>query len=170
VGVLRVFVGILFLLLTGVMPATPHLHVEYSAPEELEVKILEKLFLDLLKKEKVKVFVVGDRGERYRRNVKKFAKKLSIVSSCKEADITLIAGFVERIPKDCLKGLLFSTKKEHIFKFKNCLGALYWKKGRPNLVLIREKLEKHGIELPSEYERFIESEVRVKELKRETRV
>lgn len=169
-GILRALIGVLFFLLTAVLPATSHLHVEYSVPEELEVKILQKLFLDILKKKEVRVFLVGDKRERYRKNIERFAKKLKVVDSCKDADITLIAGFVDKFPRDCLEGLLFSTKRENLFKFRNCLGAFYWKKGRPNLVLIRERLEKHRIELPSEYDRFIESEVKVEELRRGMRV
>jgi len=36
------------------------------------------------------------------------------------------------------------------------VGGFYWQKGRPNLIFAKKKLEKEGIELPSNLRKYIE--------------
>ncbi|RLJ70864.1 hypothetical protein BCF55_1149 [Hydrogenivirga caldilitoris] len=153
--------SVFLLLVFGVCPVFADVGLRSANPEELEVKILEKLFKDMLQRKEVNVLVLGDRKESYERNIREYSDKLRTVESCKEANILLIAGDTKSIPEECLNKPIFSTKKENINLFKNCLGAFYWKKGRPNIILIKERLEERGIRLPSEYERFIEPEDRV---------
>ncbi len=169
-GILKNLLSFLTLILLTFVPAHPQIDVSYSKPEELEVKILEKLFQDILGKERVRVFVIGDKKEHYRRGIEDYSDNLHLVTNCGGADIVLLAGQISSIPEDCLKKPLFSTRRENISKFRGCLGAFYWKKGRPNIVLIKERLEERGIKMPKEYRRYIESEGRATELRRGFRI
>ncbi|WP_457600641.1 hypothetical protein [Hydrogenivirga sp.] len=142
-----------------------------SGPQELEVRIIEKLFQDLLGKDEVKVFVVGDKRERYVNNIRKFSHELKVSPSCDDADIVLIAGsYREGVSARCKNKPFFSTRREHAFSIRNCLGAFYWKKGRPNILLIKERLEERGIKLPPEYKKFIESIKESKAVKRGVKI
>lgn len=62
----------------------------------------------------------------------------------------------------------FTNKNEIIFvdnyhAFKNykdiAIGGFYWKKGRPNLVFIKENLQKHDIKLPAKMKKYIYSDL-----------
>ena len=137
------------------------LFVVSSGPQELEAKILEKLFTDMVRSERVMVFILGEKREYYKKNLKRYAERIVIVSSCEKAEIVFVAGELGELPEDCRKKTLFSTKREHLFRWYNCVGAFYWKKGRPNLLLIEERLRDMNIELPRDYRKFIEPQKRV---------
>jgi hypothetical protein len=126
--------------------------------KELEVKILEKVFGDLLKKKRIRVYVLGSGKEEFLNSLKKFSEKIRSVSSCESSDIVFIAGhYSGKIPKNCRGRMVFGSRREIIFRYPDSVGSFYWKKGRPNLTLIRERLKKRNIKLPPDYNRFIES-------------
>ncbi len=126
-------------------------------PGELEVKILERVFGDLTGKRRVKIFIVGSERDRFVKNIERFSVKIRTVDSCKDADLVFIAGKGKEFPEGCRGRLTFSTSREDILLVEECVGAFYWKKGRPHILLIKEKLQERGISLPDEYKRFIES-------------
>jgi hypothetical protein len=41
--------------------------------------------------------------------------------------------------------------------YPSAVGAYFWQKGRPNIVMIRPRLRRAGIHLSGEFERYIES-------------
>ncbi|MBX0311666.1 MAG: hypothetical protein JHC31_07790 [Sulfurihydrogenibium sp.] len=45
-----------------------------------------------------------------------------------------------------------------IKRIKNAVGALYWRKGRPQLIFIKSRLDRFRIQLPSEYRRYLVDE------------
>ncbi|NPA52853.1 MAG: hypothetical protein GXO22_08155 [Aquificae bacterium] len=123
---------------------------------KIEVKILEKISVDIVKKNPVKVYVIG-----YNKNyLKKYAKKLLVVENCNEADIIIAKENNEQLKNTCKKkipgiALNYLLLKEN----PNFIGALFWYKGRPNLVFISFRLEKFKIKLPKSYGRYIEEKI-----------
>jgi small-conductance mechanosensitive channel len=155
VGVLRKILALLLLSLS--LGHALWIDRSSSDPDRLEVRILEKLFSDILQLRKVRIYVMGENKRKYVDKILRHSEKLSVVGRCEKADLVFIAGSLrDAIPEDCLGKVFFSTRKEHILKLKDCIGAFFWKKGRPNILLIRERLEEKGIEVPYEYIRFIE--------------
>ncbi len=127
-------------------------------PEEiqLEVKILEKISIDISKKDKVNVFVLGYNPKYLR----KYSKVFKIVQDCSIADIIIAKENDDNILAQCprnVPGIALNyalLKEDEIF-----IGALFWYKGRPNLVFIKSRLEKFRINLPKSYSKFIEERI-----------
>ena len=148
----KVLLGLLVALLAFGAP------VGGKSPEELEARILEKIFTDLLGKEKVRVLILGDKERTVSKRLRRFSEKIDQVGSCEDADLVLLAGRLKGgLPEVCGDKPLFSLRREDVFKFESCVGAFYWKKGRPNILLIRERLEERKLYLPPEYNRYMES-------------
>ncbi len=126
--------------------------------KELEIRILEKVFQDLTGKKNIKVFVIGPEGQDFAENIKKFSKKLKKVKACGGSDIVYVAGrYTKKLPPECRGMMVFGSRREVLFRYSNAVGSFYWKKGRPNLTLIRERLKRMRIRLSPDYNRFIES-------------
>lgn len=116
-----------------------------ESPEYIEVKLIEKIFMDISKSSTIKVCTIGYE------NLSNIPTRL-VVTTCNNADFIIISKdyYTININKPAI--LLNSSD---IKKYKNVIGALYWKKGRPQLIFIKERLELYNIKLPKEYERFL---------------
>jgi len=125
-------------------------------PARLEVKIIERILTDLIRKERVNVVLLGEGKEEAEEKIRRFSDKLRLVRECGEADVLLLTGRV-RLEGECRIKPAFSLDRRLLMRWENCIGAFYWKKGRPNIIFLRERLKKLRIDLPSEYDRFIES-------------
>ena len=74
------------------------------------------------------------------------------ITNCKKANILLIKDVEEKLkfekPALALDYLSFKN-------CENCIGAFYWRKGRPQIILIRERLKKFNIKVKGELRRYI---------------
>ncbi|WP_457639968.1 hypothetical protein [Persephonella sp.] len=124
----------------------------------IEMKIIEKLVRDITGRSSAEVYIAGKDRELF--EALKKSKIIKITDRPKKAEFIII--------------LTGNTDKQYsrpsfalgYLAFKNCrwcIGGLYWRKGRPQLILVKEKLEKFGIKLPEEYRFYI---IREKELTR----
>ncbi|ACO04327.1 MAG TPA: hypothetical protein DEP48_06620 [Persephonella sp.] len=116
--------------------------------KELEVKILEKISTDIVGKDYIKVYLIGYPRDK----VLKYGRRLLITHSCYSADI-IIAKEKKKIP--CKGKIILTTNYYLLLEYPDAIGAFYWKKGRPHIVFLKERLEEKGITLPYEYEKFI---------------
>ena len=78
---------------------------------------------------------------------------VQIVKNMDNADIFIVQK-EKNIPND---KLIFATNYL-ILKYykKEAIGGFYWKKGRPNILLLRENLSKHHLRLSASFDDFIE--------------
>ena len=118
---------------------------------KVEAKILSEM-AHILVKESKKIKVITSPDLKY---IIKYSKILSQVNSCKKAQI-LITGN-EELLKYCNKPAIV-TRYYLLRKYKNAIGAIYWKKGRPNVVFIEDRLEIFKIKLPDRYKKYLERE------------
>lgn len=125
-------------------------------PAKLEIQIIEKILTDMMGREDVRVVLLGRGSEGAEEKIYKYSKRLIIVRNCAEADVLLLTGAVE-LEGECRVKPAFSLDRKSLKNLDNCVGAFYWKKGRPNIIFLRERLIRLKINLPSEYNRFIES-------------
>ncbi len=150
--------GLLTLLLAIAVGFSEIIVREFSDERELEIKILEKIFTDITRKKSVRVIILGNKSDYFSEGIRRYAERLKEAKSCDKADIVFLAGVYRgKLPKGCGGKILFSSRKKDILLRENCVGAFYWKKGRPNILFIRERLLRKRIKLPPEYNRFIES-------------
>ncbi len=132
-------------------------HFEFRSPEELQVRIFEKIFTDMFRKRTVNVFLISMRKRELSELFRRFSKRIRVVQNCMEADIVLVTSRNSFIPMECSEKIIFSLYRDDIFRIDRCVGAFYWRKGRPHIVFVKEKLQSFNIVLPPEYEKFIES-------------
>ena len=118
---------------------------------KVEAKILSEMAHILAKKSK-KVKVATSPDLKY---IIKYSKILYQVNNCKKAQI-LITGD-EKLLKRCNKPAIV-TRYYLLKKYKNAIGAIYWKKGRPNVVFVKDRLEMFKIRLPDRYRKYLERE------------
>jgi hypothetical protein len=53
---------------------------------------------------------------------------------------------------------------ETLKKNRDSIGAIYIKKGRTQIIFVKERLEAKGLKLPKEYDRYIIKECYIKEV------
>ncbi|WP_456463829.1 hypothetical protein [Persephonella sp.] len=120
--------------------------------KEIESTIISRISTTLTGKHyKIKAFATDNM-----KYIFKYSKILIPSYECDEADVVIAGDLLKN--KDCEKKVMIVTKYYLIRKYQNAVAAFYWYKGRPNIVFIKERLEKFGIKLPTEYEKYIDSE------------
>ncbi len=97
-----------------------------------------------------------------------YAKNMLLTNTVKSADVILVtdARMLERVLKQKASGshtdkkmILFATNYRLLKASKEVVGAFYWKKGRTQLLFVKDRLKAHGIVLSDEYKRFIVDEL-----------
>ncbi len=123
----------------------------YAGDKKMEAKIIEKICTFMMDKRKIHIFVTDEI-----KDVFKNSNHIRLADNCEKADIIILT---KKFPLEkCGEKPIFTTKYYLLRYNHNIIGALYWHKGRPNIVLIRERLEKFNITPPHELTQFIESE------------
>lgn len=80
------------------------------------------------------------------------SKHIRIVDSPENADIILQTKFDSRFNPN---QVIFTNKYAILEKNPHAIGAFYWSKGRPQIVFIRQRLEKKGIDIHNELKKYV---------------
>ncbi len=80
-----------------------------------------------------------------------------IILGCKSADFIIGKNF-DKMSKEekCKEKLFFATSYIGFKNSKNCFGAFYWKKGRPQIKFRLEIIEKFNLNLPKNFRKYAE--------------
>jgi len=54
---------------------------------------------------------------------------------------------------------VFTTNRHLLYDYQAVVGAFYWTKGRKQLIFIKDRLDKHHLKLPKEYEKYMVDEL-----------
>lgn len=135
---LKFLITILFIL------STPTL--AQQDPQYIEVRLLEKVLSDMFDSSKVFVCLYDTNKAQ---TIKKYSDKI-IITDCQNAQIILTD---KHIPENSKP--VFVLNDELLRTLKNAIGGLYWKKGRPQLIFLEDRLDKFNIKLPPEYKGFM---------------
>ncbi len=124
-----------------------------SSADEFKAKLIEYIALNLTQhKDVVKVYV----DHIVTKNVKQLLKKVKLVEDCQEADVIFVKK-LHMLPKKCNKKIVFVTSYIDYKKNKDAIiGAFFWQKGRPNIIFNAKKISQLQIELPKEFEKYME--------------
>jgi len=133
---------VLLFLLVLVIPA-----FSQPNPDCIEVRLIEKILIDMADEQPVNVCVINYDVNK----ILNYSKYLRI-TNCENSDFMIIGKDSEEINYN-KPAIVFD--EDLIKKFKNAVGALYWKKGRPQLIFIKSRLDKYKIQLPSEYKGYL---------------
>ena len=113
--------------------------------------IFDMIITNLIIKKNIKVYL-----HTHIESIEHFPHDLIIVKNCEDADIVILST-LNNVPKSCENKILFGTKYSHL-QDKKVIGAFFWQKGRPNILLYRHRLEKNNIKMSTNFDKYIENE------------
>lgn len=119
----------------------------FASDKDIATKIYLSLAMDISEKKDPKFYLHG--------HIKYLENNSGIhtTKNCHEADI-IILNTLKQLPKECQNKLLFTTRYRTYLKHKNILGAFFWQKGRPNIVLRKSSIEKNSIHLETSLSKY----------------
>jgi len=110
-----------------------------------ESKIIKLIFTSLLNKSEISVYV----EELPKKEIVKEAG-FSIANICSKADIV----YASKILLGCEEKPLFTDSYMSFLNEENAIGAFYWKKGRPNILFLRHRVEKFQLHMPKKLQKY----------------
>ncbi len=116
----------------------------------LKMQILSSVAHAMIHKKYINVCI----DDKHFENLKAYSKTLRFVS-CDKADIVFTAKD-SKMDKKCKTNLIFSTSYylyEHSYMMT---GVFFWQKGRPNIIFRKKRLDLLGINLPKNFQKYIE--------------
>ncbi|RXK04481.1 hypothetical protein [Halarcobacter bivalviorum] len=126
---------------------------EYQKETELEAKIVTKIAKDILVDKPIYLYI----PHMQELDKKIYSLSVKIVQNCNKANFIFVK---YSKPYPCEKKqnphYLLTNNYKQLLSNSNFLGAFFWSKSRPNIVLIRERLKQKKVKLSEEYERYIE--------------
>jgi hypothetical protein len=151
-GFLMKFI-ILILLFCKIVFASNYLFLveEYNKELELEAKIISKIASNSLHKD-VKIFIpqLEDKEKKI------YSKIVALANNCDESNFV----FVKRanLKKECnlTNKIFFTNDYKKLLKEDKYIGAFFWSKSRPNIVFVKNRLEKNKVTLPNDFNQYIE--------------
>lgn len=126
----------------------------HASEKEFSTKIIENI-VDVIDDRYTPVWIDPES-----RNIDKFLAKerLNRVGSCEKASI-LIMTHERDIPETCRKKPIVVLDYALLKKYETALAAFFWKKGRPNIVFVDERIRSFNVSLPQSYEIYVEEEL-----------
>ena len=136
----------------------------YALEKKSTLKMYHSIFAALSPKASIAVYT----NDKEYRDVFSHSKRIFLSDKLQDADIVLITD--ERTLNNILywvkantnmekKPILFVTNYHFLDKSDDILGAFYWRKGRSQLLFIRDRLKEHNITLPQAYKNFMIDEL-----------
>jgi hypothetical protein len=126
----------------------------FALDKESTLKIYTKILSSIFPtKKQINVYVPN--REYY--DILKSSNKLNVVDDIKKASIAIVTNLkelqsVKKLNKDIE---IFATNEKLLFQDQSIVGAFYWKKGRSQLLFIKNRLDRYHIKLSDEYDKFI---------------
>jgi hypothetical protein len=123
-----------------------------SAPiEQIKAKIVYAVAHMLTQKDDIKIFTNDKEFDCI------FSQKMHIkkAEDCTDADV-IITNNIDNLSKKCLNCIIIVTNYRDFMRCKKAAGAIFWQKGRPNILLRRKRLTKMHIKITKEMENFLE--------------
>ncbi len=120
----------------------------YSFDIETAAKIYDKLFYAVFKKENIKVYVNDDE---YKRMILS-SQYLKLAEKIENSEIVIITK--EEEIKEIKDKVAFCVEKDLLENNTNIIGAFYWNKGSPEIVFIKERLEKYNLNLLESFKKY----------------
>ncbi len=117
----------------------------------LEIKIISEIVISLTNKQNPKVclYKFHEYEKKEYENFSEFK-----ITNCQLADIILVKGIEEKIS---FKKPAFALDYISFKNCQNCIGAFYWRKGRPQIILIKENLDLFNIKVNKELQNYVVS-------------
>lgn len=85
-------------------------------------------------------------------------KKLNFTNNCQDASVVILRK--DSVLSDRCKEIPILVLDYNLLnKYDNSVSAFFWKKGRPNIVFLKDRIEKFNINLPLSYKIYEEETI-----------
>jgi hypothetical protein len=123
----------------------------FANSSEIEVKIYENILSNFNTNSKIKVY---SDNKNISNIIKMYSNKLEISNKI-DAKFYILSSKIDSLSSD---KIVIVTSYNLLKDMKSSIGAFYWKKGRPNILFIQERLKNKNLILNSSYNKYIEIE------------
>ncbi len=125
-----------------------------SDSNHLKVKILDGIFSEISINKPIKIW--SD-------DVKlltefKRSSKFKTTTKCSEANIIVIQR-KKNLSRRCRRKHIFVLSYDLLSEINNSFGALFWKKGRPNIVILQPRIKKAHIGITKNLDPYLEEKI-----------
>ena len=111
------------------------------------LELYEKIFTSFFHKERIAVYATN-----VTKTLLKKSRLFVVVNRCDVADVVMVDD--DKVTPPCQAIPLFATSRRAYRRFKEAFGAFYWVKGRVQIHFRKKNLQKYGLSLSYELERF----------------
>jgi len=125
-----------------------------SSPVHHKVVILEKVISELSVKQEIKIW--SDNKKIL--DELKSNNNYKTVKNCKNATIIILEE-KNKLPKTCSNKHIFVLSYQLLSEIPQSFGALFWKKGRPNIVILKPRIKAQHIIANSSLNPYLEEKV-----------
>lgn len=119
-----------------------------------QVKILEKIFSEISINGELKVWSNNQEILSEIQNNGKF----KTVESCEDSNIIILDNLTN-IKKACSSKCTFVLNYDLLSDIPQSFGALFWKKGRPNIVIVEPRIKAQSITVTKNLEPYLEEKI-----------
>jgi len=125
----------------------------YALDKDSTIKIYDEIIHSILHTQKPFVYVAN----KAYRDILKFSTNIVVSLDISKVTMAIVTTKrdINNIKKINQNIIFFATKEGLLFEDDTVVGAFYWKKGRSQLIFIKQRLDKYNIKLPKEYKKFI---------------
>ncbi len=144
----------LFLLVPWLAFALPQ--PVHASPQgsTLEKRIMSKILRALTPhRQRVRVYYYGGSTPAGLRN----NDAILLTSQLADADVVVLGSTPPRTLLRKIRQPILVLEYGMLRHVSRAVGAYFWQKGRPNIIMIRSRLSRAGIRLPAEFDRYIEN-------------
>jgi hypothetical protein len=126
----------------------------FALDRDTTLKIYTKILTSLFPSQKqIAVYVPNKEYN----EILRYSSKLKVTDDISKASIAIVTNEqelknVKALNKDIE---IFTTNEKIVFLDDSVIGAFYWKKGRSQLLFVKNRLERYHIKLSNEYNKFI---------------
>ena len=125
-----------------------------SDSNHLKVKVLGNILSEISIKEPIKIW--SD-------DVKILAEfqhssKFRTTKKCNEANIIILQRKSNLI-QECRKKHIFVLSYDLLSNIQNSFGALFWKKGRPNIIILQPRIKTQSIQVSKNLNPYLEEKI-----------
>jgi len=129
-------------------------YVLFADSIDHQVKIIERIFSEISINKEMKIW--SDNNDILL--LIKDNSNFKTVESCSDANIIIIDKKKD-LSSSCLEKYIFTLNYCSLSEITQSFGALFWKKGRPNIVIIEPRIREQNIKISKTLEPYLEDKV-----------
>jgi len=122
--------------------------IVFSSQVMISTKIVAKIIYALNSNAKIWI----DKKDNYTDVIN--IDKLNIINNCTNADVLIVKN-EKNLINECKNKPILVFDYDLLYTNTNSVAAFFWQKGRPNILFIKERLDKFNITIPSKYNSYL---------------